>query len=217
MTMHNEDKTEEGDLGACKMCGQEIPAKLIHRIASITHLLRSSLRDLGLDGAIQKASEAIPDAQERLRYINRMTEQASNQVLSLSERNRPLQRALVKEAQSLQSLWAEGSGNDALRQRTIAFLSQAQETGEMAHNDFMEIIMAQDFQDLTGQVVKKMMALFNTLEKELFEVLMEHTEQAKSVKSNDSMLNGPQIQEHKGNDAVSDQGQVDDLLASLGF
>ena len=81
-----------------------------------------------------------------------------------------------------------------------------------------EILMAQDFQDLTGQVIKKMMEVVNDVETQLLQVLIDNVpaEKRQEISTHNSMLNGPQI--HAGAaDAVADQSQVDDLLESLGF
>ena len=79
-TTQNEDSTESPDL--------------IHRIASLTRMLRDSMRELGLDQAIKDAANAIPDARDRLRYVAQMTEQAANRVLNATEQAGPLQDKL---------------------------------------------------------------------------------------------------------------------------
>ncbi|NMC22517.1 MAG: protein phosphatase CheZ, partial [Serratia sp.] len=82
----------------------------------------------------------------------------------------------------------------------------------------MEIMMAQDFQDLTGQVIKRMMTVVQEIENQLLMVLMEniHEQQARAKRENDSLLNGPQL-DTNGVGVVASQEQVDDLLDSLGF
>ena len=76
--------------------------------------------------------------------------------------------------------------------------------------------MAQDFQDLTGQVVKKMMDMIQDMETQLLQLLIDNTPIEKRLEANNGLLNGPQTK--TGNpDAVENQNQVDDLLASLGF
>jgi chemotaxis protein CheZ len=82
-------------------------------------------------------------------------------------------------------------------------------------------MMAQDFQDLTGQVIKKMMEVVNDVETQLLQVLIDNTPMEKrhepaAASAQSGLLNGPQI--HATNpEAVTDQAQVDDLLESLGF
>ena len=75
--------------------------------------------------------------------------------------------------------------------------------------------MAQDFQDLTGQVIKKVMEVTQSLEKQLLELLVHNA--PASVKLDTSLLNGPVINAAGRSDVVTSQTQVDDLLESLGF
>ncbi|MCY1274661.1 Protein phosphatase CheZ [compost metagenome] len=80
-------------------------------------------------------------------------------------------------------------------------------------------MMAQDFQDLTGQVIKKMMDMIRTLEQELLQVLIDNVPSERRVEAQapSTLMNGPQVNPEGKADVVSDQSQVDDLLASLGF
>lgn len=80
----------------------------------------------------------------------------------------------------------------------------------------MEIIMAQDFQDLTGQVITRMLGVIGTIEQELVQVLIDSVPKEKRDDTN-SLLNGPQTNPEGKPDVVANQDQVDDLLASLGF
>jgi chemotaxis protein CheZ len=79
----------------------------------------------------------------------------------------------------------------------------------------MEITMAQDFQDLTGQVIKKVTRMVQDLEVELLQLLVNNA--PKNKNPDDGLTNGPVINPEKRSDVVSNQNQVDDLLASLGF
>ena len=90
-TNSDEKKPEAGDL--------------IHRIASLTRMLRDSMRELGLDQAIKDAAEAIPDARDRLRYVAQMTEQAANRVLNATEAAGPIQDDMARNARELDTRW----------------------------------------------------------------------------------------------------------------
>src|SRR5690606_39696712 len=83
------------------------PSDLIHRIASLTRMLRDSMRELGLDQAIKDAAQAIPDASDRLRYVAQMTEQAANRVLNATEAAGPLQDRMARSAQALDARWQQ--------------------------------------------------------------------------------------------------------------
>ncbi|MES1264427.1 MAG: protein phosphatase CheZ, partial [Variovorax sp.] len=100
---------------------------------------------------------------------------------------------------------------------TRGFLQDVPQKANAINSQLMEILMAQDFQDLTGQVIKKMMEVVNDVETQLLQVLIDNSpaEKRQEIVTN-SLQNGPQIV--PGNpDAVADQSQVDDLLESLGF
>ncbi|MTD37429.1 protein phosphatase CheZ [Erwinia sp. CPCC 100877] len=198
---------------------------IISRIGGLTRLLRDSLKELGLDQTIIQAAEAIPDTRERLSYVVNKTSQAADTVLNCVDEARPLQDRLHDTAGDLSRRWdawfenpVELSEARTLVQDTRGFLKETPEIVDKTNAHLMEIMMAQDFQDLTGQVIKRMMDMIHEIEKELIQVLLENipesarTEQPK----NSGLLNGPQIDSSR-NGVVANQDQVDDLLESLGF
>lgn len=204
---------------------QDTSGKLdvIHRVASVTRTLRQSMRELGLDAAIKDAAHAIPDARDRLRYVASMTEQAANRVLNAAERSLPLQDELKQRAQELDARWHEWFGqaielSDArmLVDDTRALLGELPGKAQNTQDMLMEIIMAQDFQDLTGQVITKMLGVISTIETELVQVLIDSVPQERREEAS-SLLNGPEVSPDGKTDVVTNQDQVDDLLASLGF
>jgi len=81
----------------------------------------------------------------------------------------------------------------------------------------LDIMMAQDFQDLTGQVIRKVTDLAHNLEQQLVQLLIDYAPAEVKRDSGSGLLNGPQINPERKSDVVSDQSQVDDLLDSLGF
>ena len=85
------------------------------------------------------------------------------------------------------------------------------------HAQLTEIMMAQDFQDLTGQVIKKVVVLAQELESGLMNVLLEVVPDTKKTDEVASLMNGPVINSEGRTDVVVNQKQVDDLLDSLGF
>ncbi|MEC5318465.1 protein phosphatase CheZ [Brenneria populi subsp. brevivirga] len=199
--------------------------EIISRIGQLTRMLRDSLRELGLDNAIAEAAEAIPDARDRLDYVVQMTAQAAERALSSVEAAQPRQNQLESEAKSLKSRWDEWFENpielaDAreLVTDTRKYLEEVPEHTSFTNAQLLEIMMAQDFQDLTGQVIKRMMAVIQEIEKQLLMVLLENIPEksAEPKRANDGLLNGPQVDKSAAG-VVSNQDQVDDLLDSLGF
>ena len=100
--------------------------------------------------------------------------------------------------------------------RTVAYLDQTQGATAETKQHLMNIMMAQDFQDLTGQVIKKVTELAHGLEQQLLQLLVDYAPPEIKREVDTGLLNGPQINPI-GNDVVAGQAQVDDLLDSLGF
>lgn len=203
---------------------------LVQRIGHVTRLLRDSMRELGLDKEIERAAEAIPDARDRLNYVVSMTEQAADRSMNAIDRAQPLQDSLNEHATALQQRWdawfeapCELAEARDLVSDTRAYLVMVPEHTQSTQKELLEILMAQDFQDLTGQVIKKMMEVIQEIETQLLQVLIDSVPAGeardtlkRSVEREESLLNGPQI--HKeAEDVVASQAQVDDLLDELGF
>jgi chemotaxis protein CheZ len=104
----------------------------------------------------------------------------------------------------------------ALVNDTRALLKDIPEKTQASQNNLMEIILAQDFQDLTGQVITKMLGVVTMIETELVQVLIDNAPQERREETR-SLLNGPEVRPNGKADIVANQDQVDDLLASLGF
>lgn len=218
---------------------EEAAEELIHRIGKLTRMLRDNMRELGLDKEIEKAAEAIPDARDRLHYVATMTEQAADRALNAIDRAQPLQDQLSERAESLDKRWEawfetpqELDDAKALVKETRTYLSDVPTIAAATNKELLEIMMAQDFQDLTGQVIKKMMDVIREIEHQLVQVLIDNVPGAQArenmqrkaedqwknenARRNEDLLNGPQVQENAP-DIVTGQDQVDDLLDELGF
>ena len=138
------------------------------------------MRELGLDKEVEKAAEAIPDARARLNYVASMTEQAADRALNAVDRAQPLQNEIETRAESLDQQWQTWFENpmelDQARQLvtdTRGYLAAVPEMARETSKELLEIMMAQDFQDLTGQVIKKMMEVILEVENQLLQVLLE--------------------------------------------
>ena len=194
------------------------------RVGHMTRSLHESLRGLGLDKLIERAAQDIPDARDRLDYVARMSEQAAQRVLNATEAAGPLQDKIDSEAGVLADNWHRVTGAAfseieyrALAGQTVQFLAQAKSSAVSTKGHLMDIMMAQDFQDLTGQVIKKVTAIAQNLEQQLVQLLIDFAPAEVRREVNSSLLNGPQISPDGNAEVVSSQGQVDDLLDSLGF
>ncbi|WP_068639275.1 protein phosphatase CheZ [Thauera butanivorans] len=197
---------------------------VFNRLGHMTRQLHDALRELGLDASLQEAAQAIPDTRQRLDYIAQMTEQAASRVLNATDIARPLQDRLQQQSAALRTRWDEvfaGRMPPAdfrlLSIETRDFLGQAEADSAATGAQLMDIMMAQDFQDLTGQVIKRVLQTAQALESQLLEVLIETAPPAMKVECAGSLMNGPVIDGKTADGIVTSQEQVDDLLESLGF
>ncbi|NHZ95554.1 protein phosphatase CheZ [Massilia sp. CCM 8734] len=198
--------------------------EFLSRIGHMTRALHDSLRGLGLDKLIEKAASDIPDARDRLDYVARLSEQAAQKVLTATEAAGPLQDQIDSGASALGASWqalldAPATSDAewrALAERSVAAMSQARTASSATKGYLMDIMMAQDFQDLTGQVITKVTTITRNLEQQLVQMLVDFAPAEVKREYDNGLLNGPQIDPTR-HDVVSNQGQVDDLLDSLGF
>ncbi|MBI4741954.1 MAG: protein phosphatase CheZ [Betaproteobacteria bacterium] len=199
--------------------------KVFHRVGTMARQLHDTLCELGYDKLVEDTVAALPDAKDRLAYIANLTEQAACRVLNATDIANPLQDKLENDALALGAKWdalfANRMGVDEFKHlaaETRAFLKHGlhKETGA-TKAQLLEIMMAQDFQDLTGQVIKKVIGVAQQLESQLMGVLIETIPGECRTESVNSLLNGPVINAEGRADVVASQEQVDDLLDSLGF
>lgn len=208
-----------GDVGDA--AAQEV---VFNRIGHLARKLHDSMRELGLDKALEETARQIPDAQERLQYIAKMTEQAAAKVLNACDIAIPVQDLMAQRAQLLSAQWEKMFANqlsvDEFKQLAAAsrtFFLEAPTQLATTKAQLTEIMMAQDFQDLTGQVIKRVVDMAHNFEAQLLQVLIEVMPEEKKASTPDSLMNGPVINAVGRNDVLTSQAQVDDLLESLGF
>jgi chemotaxis protein CheZ len=202
-----------------------VQGKVFRKVGLMARQLHDTLGALGYDKILEKTVTALPDAKDRLAYIANLTEQAACKVLNATDIANPLQDELEAGAALLDAKWdalyASRMGVDdfkLLAAETRAFIKNAVPQRTSATKaQLMEIMMAQDFQDLTGQVIKKVIGLAQDLESQLMSVLIETMPGEKRTESVNSLLNGPVINAEGRTDVVGNQQQVDDLLDTLGF
>lgn len=168
---------------------------IITRIGSLTRMLRDSLRELGLDKAIADAAEAIPDARDRLDYVVQMTAQAADRALNCVEAAQPHQDKMEAGATQLKGRWDQWFENpielaDAreLVTDTREYLAAVPDHTSFTNKQLLEIMMAQDFQDLTGQVIKRMMDVIQEIERQLLMVLLENMPEVSAEKDRKSVV-----------------------------
>lgn len=195
------------------------PHAAFEKLGQITRQLHQAMSELGLDSHLHRIANEIPDARERLSYVAQMTETAAHKVLGLVDVAQPACASLREQATAQRSaLTPLLAGTDGpLRQGlegALALADAAEQTAEQQHGVLTEIMMSQDFQDLSGQVIKKVIDIISQTETQLLQLLSqsapEHLAEAAAAAS--EQLQGPQTPEK-----ALKQDDVDDLLSSLGF
>ncbi|MBV8046347.1 MAG: protein phosphatase CheZ [Paludibacterium sp.] len=198
---------------------------VFQQLGQMTRTLHATLQGIGGDGELTRAVEAMPDARERLAYVLSMTEQAVSRVLNAVDAMTPLLDRRQSEAQTLLASWARVSGmrrdtSDYRRtlQETRDFLQRSEQESETHKAHLMEIVMAQEFQDLTGQVIKRVVEVAGKMESELLTLLQQTQPATGGKKKADGLLNGPAMpSDIAGQQALSSQAEVDKFLDDLGF
>lgn len=194
------------------------------QIGHMTRNLHDTLRELGYDKSLETAVNSMPDTKDRLNYIAALTQQAAERALNATEAARPVQEKLGLDAAALSQNWQRLFDKQMdvnefkdLVTNTRSFLADIPARTKATNDQLTEIMMAQDFQDLTGQVIKKIIDIAQQVEQQLVKLLVESTPPAKMHDINASLLNGPVINAEGRTDIVTSQTQVDELLDSLGF
>ncbi|MFY8272879.1 protein phosphatase CheZ [Pseudoalteromonas sp. SSDWG2] len=210
-------------------------SELFAEVGKLTRQLHESLKNFQLDTRINDLTqEAIPDAKQRLNYVIEMTEQAANKTMDAVEASLPIAEQLSTDLHQIKPSW------DKLMRRDLdigefkqlchlldGFMTRSQTSTLELHDLLNNVLMAQDYQDLTGQVIRRVMELVREVEDSLIHMLKVFS--GEDVDVNTAERNkpttpvegegaeGPIIDSEARDDVVSGQDEVDDLLSSLGF
>ena len=160
------------------------------QIGHLTRKLHDTMHELGYDKSLEQAvDQIIPDARDRLAYIATLTEKAADRVLNATEVAKPLQDILESGSSKLSGQWDRLFKNELsiddfklLVSETRNFLGSTTQHAKTTNNQLMEIMMAQDFQDLTGQVIKKVILMAKDMENQLLNLLVQTTSPEKRAK-----------------------------------
>ncbi|MFN3579899.1 MAG: protein phosphatase CheZ [Pseudomonas sp.] len=212
---------------------------LYHEVGQLTRALHNAIVNFQIDTshALGDAADVskISDASDRLDYVVQLTDKAANRTMDLVESSAPLVAGLAQEASSLRADWQRlqrremepGEFRDLYR-RVGEFLDKTESSSSEISAHLNDILIAQDYQDLTGQVIKRVTTLVHDVEESLVNLVrmaghvdrmagIEHGKNDAETKKISTKGEGPQIHADKREDVVSGQDEVDDLLSSLGF
>ena len=205
------------------MSSDQASANVHYKIGVLTRQLHNSLNELGYADRLRGSMGELPDAQSRLSYIARLTGEAAEKVLGQVEVTQNQQDALAERTRAMRAELIKDPVAAVAKGKVMNYLQDVEEGTQQTGSHLTEIMMAQDFHDLTGQVIARVVALAADLESQLLELLIqtspdqEHAPSLAPVEAVQPKLAGPVVDPENTPDVVTSQSQVDDLLASLGF
>lgn len=202
--------------------------EIFQQLGTLTRQLHDTLNMLGVLPSLKDSVNNIPDARSRLTYIATKTEQAAEKVLNLVDEAKSDQDHIARATRNLASLIVADPVKAVASGAVMNFVEDVESVTQRVDQHLTDIMMAQDFHDLTGQVVAKVVKLANDLEAQLVKLLVQAAppDQASKVEAAltashppapSETLSGPVVNPDGRTDVVANQGEVDDLLASLGF
>ena len=205
-------------------------SSLFQEVGKLTRELHEALNSFRGDADLSHLAEHdIPDARERLHYVITMTDQAANSSMGAVEAAMPLCESIAENSASLRESWERFTGREmdaeefrALSKQIADFLNGTSGDIEAVRGNLNEILMAQGFQDLTGQIIRKVINLVEHVENDLVNLIRISGAAAtqgdgKAKQDDPEDLQGPPVPGMEADTTVSGQDEVDELLSSLGF
>jgi chemotaxis protein CheZ len=230
------EQVEAGDMQQAGQLMDKIgrlrESDLFQQLGKLTRDLHESLNSFRFDARIAElAEQEIPDAKQRLNYVIGMTEQAAHRTLTAVETALPLSDELRGKAAALKDRWRrllrrelDARQFKALSDEVVDFLDLAEQNCAMTHRHLSAVLMAQDYQDITGQIIRRVIATVQDTEESLVRLIRisgQRMAPPRAVKCNGSARKhepeGPQINPQARPDVAANQDDVDNLLSSLGF
>jgi chemotaxis protein CheZ len=191
--------------------------EVFQQLGAITRMLHDTLHQLGVMPRLQAAAEGLPDARSRLNYIATKTAQAAEKVLDSVDSAKVEHQRIADDTRLLASALIDDPVRAVASGAVMNFVSDVEARTKRIDQHLTDIMLAQDFHDLTGQVVAKVVTLASDLEDSLLKLLVQVVPPEQRVKLEAHGMQGPVIEPQGRNDVVKNQTEVDDLLASLGF
>ena len=203
-----------------------LAADIHQSIGMLTRQLHDALNGLGLTDKVKGWAGEIPDAKSRLSYIARLTGEAAEKVLNRVDMAKAQHDHIASETRRIGALIVKDPVAAVAKGHVMNFLTDVEQSTQQVDQHLTEIMMAQDFHDLTGQVIAKVVTLVANVEEQLVQLLIQTAPvdavvkaPAPAVASTElkPVLEGPVVSPENNPDVVTGQSEVDDLLASLGF
>ena len=194
--------------------------QMFQQLGAITRQLHDALKELGYADKLKGTVEQLPDAQSRLSYIARLTGEAADKVLNHVDGAKTEQAFIAERGRLLADTIGRVPGLAKAMPELLQWTQEVVSHAEHTDARLTEIMLAQDFHDLTGQVINRVVQLAGTIEEQLLTLLLQSApvgSPGQDKAFDPHVLEGPVVNPEGRTDVVSDQKDVDDLLASLGF
>ena len=197
-------------------------ADVYQRLGGITRQLHDALKELGHTDRLKDTVDQLPDTKSRLSYIARLTGEAAEKVLNQVDEAKAEQAQIAQRGQQLVEALGNVPGLAAAMPELLTWSKEVVQASERIDTRLTDIMLAQDFHDLTGQVIGRVVQLAATIESQLLDLLLHSSPSGKPgedkvLSVSPAELEGPVVDAEGRPDVVNGQAQVDDLLASLGF
>lgn len=187
---------------------------LFVEVGKITRKLHDSIREFqeNISPRLKNLPvNELPEATDKLQWVIDKTEEAASHTITLVEKHLGNQEKAARMIGELEGIFKEKGLDEEAGLKALDFLKAL---NQELPKDLMEIMIAQDFQDLTGQIIKRVIQLIGDMEKQLVKILKIFGVKLESP-PNQEAHQGPQIK--KNENVVSDQSEVDDILKGFGF
>lgn len=192
--------------------------EIFQQLGHLTRQLHDTLNQLGVMPKLQIAAGGLPDARSRLSYIATKTGEAADKVLNLVDRAKAEHEQICAETRRLAAALVKDPVRAVAGGAVMNFVGEVESRTQRIDAALTDIMMAQDFHDLTGQVVAKVVALASDLEDSLLKLLVQAAPPDVAQHVVEQLaLSGPAMNIETRTDVVKNQSEVDDLLATLGF
>jgi chemotaxis protein CheZ len=191
--------------------------EVFQQIGEMTRNLHDTLAQLGVMPKLGEITNSLPDARSRLNYIAAKTGEAAEKVLNLVDQAKAEHDHIAAETRRMAQAIVADPVKAVASGSVMNFVEDVEARTARIDQHLTDIMMAQDFHDLTGQVVARVVKLASDIEDQLVKLLLQTAPPDQVHKVEQTFLNGPVVNPQGRNDVVTNQEQVDDLLASLGF
>ena len=225
---------------------------LYQEVGRLTRGLHEAIKQFNMDVEASTAYQVsksdqhseVSDANERLNYVLTLTENAANTTMDMVDASLPVAAELGEQARLLRQDWKQLADKESsmselkdLGRTTESFLQEIERGSDTLHKNFTEILLTQGFQDITGQLIKRVIGLVNDVESSLLKLVVvagkvdritgvrrepgdvetSSAEEQQQNEKNQTQGVGPQVLASEAEGSVAGQDEVDDLLSSLGF